>query len=143
MQKNIIRFSTLAISLIAGSYVQADTITLGASRDATIFQNNPNNAGGGSPGLFAGTNGADSPRREFIDFDIADNIPAGSTITSVQMILNLGQIAGSGGGGNTSTASSTIDIFKVTQDWGEGGAKTGNANRQPRRPGSRRHANGK
>jgi hypothetical protein len=124
MQKNIIGFSTLAIMLVAGSYVQADTMTLGASQDTTIFQNNPNNAGGGSPGLFAGTNGADSPRRALIEFNIAGNIPAGSTITSVQMILNLGQIAGSGGGtGMGTTASSTVDIFKVTDSWGEGTAQ--------------------
>src|SRR5262245_57590830 len=75
------------------------TITIGASKDVTIFQNNVNNSSGGGYGLFAGTNGTGSPRRALIDFDIAGNLPAGATIQSVQLTLILGQVAGSGGGG--------------------------------------------
>jgi hypothetical protein len=36
----------------------------------------------------------DSPRRGLIRFDIAGNIPAGATITGVQLTLFLGQVAG-------------------------------------------------
>src|SRR5262245_48372919 len=77
----------------------ADTITIGASRDTTIFENPAGNANGGGPVLFAGTNGMNSPRRGLLGFDIAGNVPAGATITSVQLTLFLGLVAGSGGGG--------------------------------------------
>ena len=99
------------------------TITIGVSKDVTIFQNNVNNSSGGGYGLFAGTNGTSSPRRALIDFDIADNVPAGATIQSVQLTLILGQVAGSGGGGGGGTP--TIDLLPLTADWGEGTAQSG------------------
>ena len=94
------------------------TITIGASKDTTIYQNNVNNSSGGGNGLFAGTNGMASPRRGLIAFDIVDNVPAGATITEVQLTLFLGQVGGSGGGGSGGTA--TIDLHRLLADWGEG-----------------------
>jgi Dockerin type I domain len=94
------------------------TITIGASKDTTIYQNNVNNSSGGGNGLFAGTNGTASPRRGLIAFDIVDNVPAGSTITDVQLTLFVGQVAGSGGSGSGGTA--TIDLHRLLADWGEG-----------------------
>ena len=96
----------------------ADTVTIGASKDTTIYQNNPNNSSGGGNGLFAGTNGDVSPRRSLIAFDIADNIPAGATITDVQLTLFLGQVAGSGMGGGG--GNSTIELHRALADWNEG-----------------------
>ncbi len=61
----------------------------------------------------------------FIEFNIAGSVPAGSTIDSVQLTLFLNQVAGSGGGtGMGSGASSTIDLFKMSKNWGEGTAQT-------------------
>jgi hypothetical protein len=68
--------------------------------------------------IFAGTNTAVSPRRGIMQFDIADNVPAGATITSVQLNMVLAQVAGSGmggGGGNF-----TIGLYDASEDWGEG-----------------------
>jgi hypothetical protein len=99
----------------------ASTITIEPSKDASIFQNNVNNSSGAGNGLFAGTNGTSSPRRALIEFDIANNVPSGATITSVELTLFLGQVAGSGGGApGGGTTTSTIDLHKLSADWGEG-----------------------
>jgi hypothetical protein len=74
--------------------VRADVVTFGADRDVSIFQNNVNNSLGGGPGFFAGTNAMNSPRRALISFDVAGSIPAGTTITNVQLTLTLGQVGG-------------------------------------------------
>jgi hypothetical protein len=87
---------------------------LAPSKDASIFQNNPNFSNGSGPGVFAGTNGMGSPRRGLIEFDISGNVPAGATITNVQLTLFLGQVAG-----NDSTPR-TIGLYKLAADWGEG-----------------------
>ncbi|MEI9893252.1 MAG: DNRLRE domain-containing protein [Chthoniobacter sp.] len=97
--------------------VFADVVNLGANHDTTIFQNNVTNSAGAAPGIFAGTNGASSPRRGLMSFDLS-SIPAGAIITNVQLTLTVGQIAGSGGSGGTSTE--TIGLFALSSGWGEG-----------------------
>ena len=96
------------------SMAQADTITLGASRDATIYENNPNNSNGAGFTMFAGNNGMNSPRRALLDFDIAGSVPAGSTITGVELTLVLQGVAGS------DTTPRTISLHSLLADWGEG-----------------------
>src|SRR5215471_1901012 len=105
----VLTLPAVCIGLSTGALSGA-TITIGASKDVTIFQNNVNNSSGGGYGLFAGTNGTSSPRRALIDFDIAGSgIPSGATIQSVQLTLVLGQVAGSGGGGGG--GGPTIDLL--------------------------------
>jgi hypothetical protein len=91
-------------------------------QDATIFSNMPNNSNGAGPGIFAGTDGNTVPLRGLIKFDVADNIPAGSTIFRVQLELSLGKVAGSGGGGGpgAGVAIANIELHKLAADWGEG-----------------------
>jgi hypothetical protein len=119
------RFTTTAITIGALAFGQvvasAAMITIGASKDVTIFQNNVNNSSGGGNGLFAGTNGTSSPRRALIAFDIVDSVPAGANVTGVQLTLTLGQIAGM-----AASSSATIGLFDVSEDWGEGTAETSN-----------------
>jgi hypothetical protein len=92
----------------------------GADKDATIFQNNVNNSNGAGPGIFAGTNGTNSPRRGLISFDLS-SIPAGAIITDVQFTLTLGQVAGSGGAGSGGNpVDRLISMFRLTTNWGEG-----------------------
>ena len=91
-------------------------MTIEASRDATIFENNVNNGSGGGNGLFSGTNGAqNSPRRALIGFDVAGNVPAGALIQDVQLTLFLGQFPNVG-----AQPTSTIGLHPVTADWSEG-----------------------
>jgi hypothetical protein len=96
------------------STAKANTISLGASRDATIYQNTPDNSNGAGFTTFAGNNGMDSPRRSLLDFDVAGNVPAGSTIDSVQLSLVLQGVAG------VDTTPRTISLLPLLTNWGEG-----------------------
>ena len=96
------------------STAKANTISLGASRDATIYENTPDNSNGAGFTMFAGDNGMDSPRRSLLDFDVAGNVPAGSTIDSVQLSLVLQGVAG------VDTTPRTISLHPLLTNWGEG-----------------------
>lgn len=124
----------LSLVLAAGAQpmlAQADTVTLQAWHDATIFENafqsggnGATNSNGAGPGMFAGSNSNQSPRRGLLSFDVS-SIPTGATITSAQVQLTVGQIAGSGGSGTGGDQiTRTIDLYKLNTDWGEG--TTGN-----------------
>ncbi len=94
--------------------------TIGASQDVTLFGGSDattNNTSSG-PGMFVGSDGT-SPKRGIVEFDIADNVPAGATITSATLTLYLGMVAGSGGGmgGGADATPRTIRLFDVTTAW--------------------------
>jgi hypothetical protein len=100
---------------------QAATITLDASKDASIFQNNVNNSSGAGNGLIAGTNAQSSARRAAIAFDVAGALPVGAVIQDVKLHLTLASVAGSGGGdGGSSPTNVMIDLRCLAKDWGEG-----------------------
>lgn len=121
MRRALFRLVALvAVAMSPSLSASAATITLDALHDATIFQNNVDNSNGAGPAIFAGTNGANSPRRGLISFDIAGSIPAGATIDAVQLTLFLAQVAGSGGGGAGDATARTIELHLLTADWGEG-----------------------
>src|SRR5260221_5760579 len=82
----------LFVSFCAAS-VQAGVVTLGAAKDTMIQNGNPDNADGGGAGLFSGTNGNGSSPRVLISFSL-NGIPAGATITNVQLTLSLAVSAG-------------------------------------------------
>lgn len=108
--------------------VRAATVTLTASHDATIFENAFQSGGNGAtqsngagPGMFAGSNSNQSPRRGLLEFDVAGALPAGAAINSVQLQLTVGQVAGSGGTGSGGDPfTRTIQLYKLNADWGEG-----------------------
>src|SRR2546421_3567197 len=118
MQRSV--FAGLMVALSAAMAMPgitcADVATIGAAKDNTIFQSNVNNSLGAGQAIFSGTNAQLSPRRGLIDFDIAASIPAGSTINSVQLTLFLNSLA------SGSTASPTIHLYRLSDDWGEGTA---------------------
>ena len=94
-------------------------------KDASIFENDPNNSNGAGPAFFAGTDGTGAALRGLIKFDIADNVPAGSTIFGVQLELFLGKVAGSGGGGPLGPPSVSIELHKLSATWLEGSTGSG------------------
>lgn len=102
--------------LVAGAAnVFADVVTVGSSRDTTIYNNNVNNSAGGTVVMFSGTDGNAAIKRALVQFNIASNVPAGSTITDVQLTLYLGQVAGM-----ATTGTAGIGLHRLTADWGEG-----------------------
>ena len=110
----------LLLIALGGAAVRADVVILSASKDASIVAGNPDNSNGGGPCFFAGTDGNSSAHRALLSFSL-NGIPAGATITSVQLTLTLAQVAGSGGGGGGMMAhTATIGLFDLAHDWGEG-----------------------
>jgi hypothetical protein len=90
------------------------TVVLGAGKVSTIFENEPGNSIGKGPAVFIGGDASGSPRRGLIDFNLAANIPAGATITDVQLTLFLAGVAGS------DTTPHLIDLHRITADWAHG-----------------------
>lgn len=99
-----------ALSAQAG----AATVVLGAGKVSTIFENQPGNSIGKGPAVFIGGDASGSPRRGLIDFNLAANIPAGATITGVQLTLFLEGIAGA------DSTPREIDLHRITADWAHG-----------------------
>jgi hypothetical protein len=109
------RFWIIALlGVFAPPDVQAASVSIVASKDNSIYQSNANNSAGGAAGIFVGANGQASLRRGLLAFDIAANVPAGSTITSAQLTLYTAMTPNSN--------SVNIELHKLTKDWGEGSA---------------------
>jgi spore coat protein A len=96
---------------VAGAF--GATATLTAVKDATIYADNTSNANGAGIYMHVGSNAGGAIRRALVQFDLA-SIPAGSTITAATLTLY-----GSTGASNN-TASTSIQIRKLTQSWSEG-----------------------
>jgi len=113
------RFVCLAFaSSILTAETHADVVTLVSNRDTTIYQGNPSNSDGAGQAMFVGNTNVPSASRGLVDFDIAGNIPAGSTITGVQFSLVL-VLAASG------ATTTQIELHRLLADWGEGSAGRG------------------
>jgi hypothetical protein len=106
----------LALSSIT-SPAWSVTVSIGASKDNSIFESNPDGSAGGSAAIFVGSNADISPRRGLIAFDVVGNVPSGATITSAQLTLYLAL------SGNL--ADETVELHRLSADWGEGTAGSG------------------
>ena len=110
---------TMGMLLAAGvsARAQADEVVLTPVRDGTIgtqydfVQDNLcSNAGAF---LFAGQTFFAGPRRALLAFDIASNIPAGATVESVELTLNVSMVPNAGG-------AIDFGLHRLNADWGEG-----------------------
>src|SRR5258708_2044742 len=103
---------------IGGRLASADTININPSKDNTLYQYIPadgdrSNALGDH--FFTGETAVGELRRGVLAFDIAGNVPAGSTITSVTLTLNLST--------TPSATAKTVELQRVIGDGGEGRAQ--------------------
>jgi hypothetical protein len=96
------------------------TITLNPSKDSFLVEDFPNNNAGAHTHVSAGATGQGSRRRAVFAFDIAGNIPAGSTIVSATFNLDVVGVPSTG-----PPMNSSFELHRLTADWGEGG-RTGN-----------------
>jgi glucose/arabinose dehydrogenase len=96
---------------------QSFTITLAPIHDNTMFSESPtySNALGN---IYAGETEGGALRRGLLQFDIADNVPVGSVITSAKLSLNMNLTSASG--------PSNMSLYKLTQAWGEGTSYSSN-----------------
>jgi hypothetical protein len=98
---------------------RADVMTLIPNKDTTIYQANPANSNGAGQAMFIGMASASGACRGLVGFDIAGNIPAGSTVTGVQLRLVLS------GASAIETQDRQIELHRLLADWGEGSAGQG------------------
>jgi len=125
---------SLSILLAIPVALRADTVTLPPTRDNTLYEpvqqtsfNDTSNALG--PNFFVGkVKDADADpgagtrvavRRGVLAFNIAGNIPAGSTIDSVQLTLVATKVA--------QNNSFNLTLHRLQSDWGNGTSNTGNS----------------
>ena len=89
----------------------ADTATLNALKDNTLYQNDFGETSNGAGAyFFAGINGNGEIRRGLIAFDLS-SIPPGATIQSVTLRLRMSR---------TTDGPEPVTLHRVLRDWGEG-----------------------
>ena len=116
------RTSKLFLALIlaallggAPSLAIAQLANINPSKDNTLYEYDPaegdvSNALGNH--FFAGETGMGELRRGVLAFDIAGNVPAGSTILGVTLSLNMSRTG--------SATPRNVELHKLLADWGEG-----------------------
>ena len=104
-----------AILVIAQPSVRADEILIGAMKDNTLYEHVDGKlTNGGGSHFFSGRvdeRGGGLIRRGLLAFDIAGRISPGSTITRVELTLNMSR---------TISGPVTTRLHRVLADWGEG-----------------------
>lgn len=95
------------------------TVTIGPSKDNTIFRENPTHSSGLGVDLFTGKTGINTApsnilRRALLAFDVAGGVPAGSTVLSASLTLTVTQVA------MGSPPPANHVLRRVSADWGEG-----------------------
>jgi len=104
-----------ALGALGGGLASAGTVNINPSKDNTLYEYDPD-IGDLSNALglhfFAGKTAMNTLRRGVLAFDIAGNIPPGSTITAVSLSANMSRTP-------TNTAYA-MELHKLLADWGEG-----------------------
>lgn len=99
------------IILGAWSTAKGDQITVGASKDNTLYESATGSLSNGSGNaFFAGQNDNGLIRRGIVAFDISA-IPGGSTVTSVTLTLYMSR---------TRAQAENVTLHRALADWGEG-----------------------
>ena len=102
----------LTLEVAAAASAAAETVSIGPKKDNTIYSESENTNGGGQY-LFAGTTQQNSYRRGIISFDVAANVPAGSTIESATLTLHMSRT-------NVGAQPVVVHLHRCLLPWGEG-----------------------
>ncbi len=108
--------AALACLPLATATLAADTVSLAASRDNTLFEESGLLSNGAGDYLFAGRTLIGDARRALLYFDMS-SIPAGSTILSARLSLFMSM---------TIAADVDVSLHRVISDWGEGTSDAAN-----------------
>jgi len=109
--------SSVSAFLVAASClvpVRADVVTIGASKDNTLYESATGaRSNGAGEFFFTGRTfeTTNALRRGVIAFDVASSIPAGSTITNVTLTLSMTM---------TIAGATPVGLHRMLRDWGEG-----------------------
>jgi hypothetical protein len=122
--------SVVALASTRAAIGESVSIELAPIKDATLTQDASEELGSGSSDSFfagrVGSLGGGTRRRALIAFDIAAAIPAGSTIVSAQLVLQMTQ---------TASGPQTVSLFRVVSSWSEGPSFSGGGQGVPAQPG--------
>src|ERR1043166_9274273 len=104
------------LSAVAASLpVHASVIAVQASKDNTLYHDDTGQTSNGiGYNLFAGSTAFGDVRRAVMAFDVASEIPAGSTINSVALTMNMSRC------GPTCGTAVPMELHALLADWGEG-----------------------
>ncbi|KPL18104.1 MAG: hypothetical protein AMJ93_14225, partial [Anaerolineae bacterium SM23_84] len=87
-------------------------VTLRPTKDNTLYEDSKGSVSNGAGAhFFAGVTDIEMIRRGVIAFDVAGEIPAGSTILSATLELYLSR---------TNSPTQAITLHRLLADWGEG-----------------------
>jgi len=104
----------LACALTAFTSATAETVSIGANKDNTLYEDFLGRfSSGAGPSLFVGITGGGFIRRGVVQFDVASAVPAGATVTGATMTLFMDR-----------TVSGAQDqvMHRLLADWGEAGS---------------------
>ncbi|MGE3966025.1 MAG: DNRLRE domain-containing protein [Planctomycetota bacterium] len=104
--------SAAVLGLATPMKLSGAEVTLGASKDNTLFESSSGGLSNGSGQYFfcgRTAQAIDFLRRGLIAFDLTA-VPAGSTITNAVLTLNMSQ---------TIVGAQTVSLHRASQDWGE------------------------
>ncbi|MFM9996114.1 MAG: DNRLRE domain-containing protein [Phycisphaerales bacterium] len=112
--KMLVAAGALAVAapLAAGDVVQITT-----AKDNTLYEDTTGNLSNGAGAyMFCGMTSLNLRRRALMMFDVPAAVPAGSTINSVTLTLNMSQ---------TIAFDTTCGLHPVSADWGQGASVPG------------------
>lgn len=105
-------FLFLLAATLAAEVSAQGVINITTDKDNTLYESTTGTVSNGAGvAFFCGRTNMGKRRRGLIHFDVAGNVPAGATIVSVALTLEMNQTAG---------GPINIDLRKVLADWGEG-----------------------
>lgn len=109
-------FCICALCFSGPTVSRADSVTIPASKDTTIYSEDDAYSNGAGAWFFAGRTSSGALRRALISFDVAASVPAGSTVTGVTLQLYMSR---------TRSGGHTVRLYRATADWGEGLSNAG------------------
>jgi hypothetical protein len=113
--KNFLPLAFAISSVVLATFsTRAETISLLPIADTTLIETAPDNNLSGATFFNAGTAGNGKRNRGLILFDVSSAIPAGSTITSAELTLDIVRQPASG------RQNSAFSLRRMFQSWGEG-----------------------
>src|SRR5262245_25045128 len=124
MQSQFLRACGVLLFLLDVSWIQGQTALLLPVADTSLIESDPMNNLGGLEDVTAGTTENAQGSRALLRFDVSSSVPAGASITAVNLFVTVVK-APLGGGRDSNFA-----LHRLLRDWGEGG-KSGSSTGSP------------
>ena len=128
----IMALSCLAIVWVSAAEPQegGEIVTITPRKDNTLFDTGTDSSSGAGDAVFSGKTGlggGGTVQRAVLAFDVAGDVPPGSTITAASLTLTLVNAGG--------IDDQTHSLHRLTADWGEGTSVGLGGNGAPATPG--------